>query len=96
VVVIWLNGFADTGERQMPYYSTTINEIPVRIGATVTGKHYPATRFEPEEWPDVEITEVLMGDTELPEPFFQLFADRLMELECQIQAGELCPDGAEE
>jgi hypothetical protein len=91
-----LNGYTDTGERQMPTYNTTINGHPVTITADVTGKYYPATRDEPEEFPEVEITGVWCEHARLPDPFYVFFVKELNEIECAIQCGDLEPIGAED
>lgn len=45
-------------------YTTTI-ELEVDVEYSVSGRHVPATRLDPEEWPEVEITAVRAGKLDL-------------------------------
>jgi hypothetical protein len=76
----------------MPYYNTTLNEIPVRVRAAVVGEYAPATHDDPEEFADVEVVEVWCGGKELPEPFLHVFCEEIKVIECAIACGDLEPD----
>ena len=50
----------------MPYFSTSIgDDIEVAIEFEVTGKHYPATQTDPEEFPELNIVHVLIDESDI-------------------------------
>jgi hypothetical protein len=79
----------------MPNYDAIINGYPVTIYASVKGKHYPSTQFEPEEFPEVEINGVEYDGQALPEHFFPLLDQELTRIEREIECGDIQPQGAD-
>lgn len=53
----------------------TYRGIDLWVKFNVSGKYYAATQYEPEEFPTLEITEILVGDVDI----FELFSEEQLE-----------------
>lgn len=51
-------------KRNLDYQRVKYNGIDLMLAFTTSGKYYPATQYEPEEYPEVEIHEVMLYDNE--------------------------------
>jgi len=80
----------------MPYYNAKINDIEVGVYAEVHGKYYPASSFEPAEYPEIEIMEIWIGEEALPDAFYQVWHEDIDAIAAQIACGDLKPIGAED
>jgi len=69
-------------------YQLYMNEILVDVYATIEGKYYPATREDPEEFPEVVIQEISYKGVVLPDAWLEVFADEVEKLEVQISEYE--------
>ena len=62
----------------------TLKGSSVDVKALISGKHRPATRTEPEDWPEIEIQEITYRGVPLPLEWFEVFPDEIIDLEAQI------------
>jgi len=76
----------------MMQYKAKINGLTATVSATVNGKYYPATNFEPEEFPEAEIIEVIYEGVPLPMHFWDLIQNQIEDITSQIDRGELKPN----
>jgi len=67
----------------MTYY-LELKGSPVEVEAKITGKYRSASRSGPEDWPEIEITEVSYRGVPLPAEWFEVFSDEIIDLEAQI------------
>ena len=51
--------------------------IPLIIHYKVDGKYYPATRYEPEEVPELDINEIYVFDSEID--IYNLFLEKQLD-----------------
>lgn len=49
----------------MQYETVTYFKVELTVGFELNGKHYPATRETPEEFPDVIINEITAKDSDI-------------------------------
>jgi hypothetical protein len=59
----------------MSYAKTVIGDAIVEIWGEINGKYYPATQWEPAEYPEAEITEISVDGKDFPEHFWPLLSD---------------------
>jgi hypothetical protein len=69
-------------------YYLDLDGSPVEVDATVEGKYYPATNWEPEEFPEVIINDIFYKGVKLPDVWMEVFADKINALEVQITEWE--------
>ena len=64
-------------KRNLDYQTVKYNGIDLTLAFTVSGKYYPATRYEQEEYPEVEICEIKLADNEVD--IIDLFLESQLE-----------------
>jgi hypothetical protein len=64
-------------KRNLDYQTVKYNGIDLTLAFTVSGKYYPATQYEPEEYPEVEIQEIMVSDSDIN--IYNLFLDDQIE-----------------
>ena len=69
-------------------YYLDLDGSPVEVDATIEGKYYPATNWEPEEFPEIVINEISYKGVKLPDLWMEVFADQVNALEVQIAEWE--------
>ena len=51
--------------KNFEYQSITQNGVELIVQYTVDGKYFPATRYEPAEYPDIIIHEIYVKDSDI-------------------------------
>jgi hypothetical protein len=65
----------------MDYQTIELYGVKLTVGYTVSGRYIPATRYEPEEQPDVVIETVTAYDSEIDLlPLLEQYEETIYEL----------------
>lgn len=67
-------------KRNLNYSTVTYNGIELLLSYTVDGKYIPATMYDPEEFPEVEIQEVSIKDIDIKPILLDSQMDEIYEL----------------
>ena len=69
-------------KRNLDHQTVQYNGIDLTLAFTVSGKYYPATQYEPEEYPEVEIQEITLknNDTNIYDLFIEDQIDQIYDL----------------
>lgn len=51
--------------KNLNHQEIEFNGINLNVAFTVSGKYYPATQYEPAEYPEMEIHEIKVADSEI-------------------------------
>ena len=50
---------------KLEYQALKYNDVELLVCFTISGKYYPATHYEPAEYPELDITEITARDSEI-------------------------------
>lgn len=64
-------------KRNLDYQTVSYKGIDLTLTFTVSGKYYPATQYEPAEYPEVEIHEIMLYDNDVN--IYDLFIEDQIE-----------------
>lgn len=68
----------------MPSSVITYYDIELVVEYSVTGKHLPATALDPEEFPDVSITAIRVGNVNILPIVGELYQDEIHDIIFEI------------
>jgi len=68
------------------YQTVEYQGVELVLSYTVDGKYYPATQYEPAEYPEVEIHEVMANDLDIMPILLESQIEQLYDLlnDCEI------------
>jgi hypothetical protein len=64
-------------KRNLNHEEIEYNGINLNVAFTVSGKYYPATHYEPAEYPEMEIHEIKVTDSDIN--IYDIFRDTDIE-----------------
>lgn len=72
--------------KHLNYQTVNYQGVNLVLAYTVDGKFIPATHYEPAEYPEVEIHEVLANDLDIMPVLTEIIIEELYDLlnECEI------------
>jgi hypothetical protein len=72
--------------KHLNYQTVEYQGVELVLSYTVDGKYYPATQYEPAEYPEVEIHEVMANDLDIMPILLESQIEQLYDLlnDCEI------------
>jgi len=64
----------------MNYQTISYKEIDLLIGYKVDGEYYPATHYEPAEYPEIEIHKITIKDVNIMDIFLESQIEEIYEI----------------